>query len=216
MLNRSPLFRRLSNLAVAGAAMLAVLAPAGAASASSNAAVAKKTQAAVAEQDTTATAAVKLRKLYDVSFYVKPNNARFIGKPWKPSEAIRELKKCFNCTFPVKGAPKKYPAENQRINLKACATFFVCKNAPVRYHKGKDKYGWYFTAEKGHFDGAGSKVYFNFINEKKTGYLKIHVWAYVAKPTVNDSLNKRFATSKWQEFAHKMGVKINCNHDPRC
>jgi hypothetical protein len=216
VLTRSPLIRRLSNLAVAGAAMLAVLAPAGAASASGNAAVAKKTQATVVEKDTEAAAAVKLRKLYDFRLRVKPNNAKYLGRPWKASEPIQELKRCFNCTFPVKNAPKKYPKENQLIKLKACAAGpFGCRNAPVRYHGGV-KNGWYFTAEKGHFDGKGSKVYFQFYNEKNTGYLALHVWAYVAKPSVPDSVNKSFARGKWQDFAHNMGVKMNCKHSSLC
>ncbi|MCL6735301.1 hypothetical protein [Streptomyces neyagawaensis] len=217
MPNRSPLLRRLSNLAVAGAAMLAVLAPAGAASASSGAPVAKKAETTAAQQDTTPAAAVKLRKLYDWRLHVKPNNAKYIGRPWKPAEAIQELKKCFNCTFPVKNAPKKYPKEGQLIKLKACAAGpFGCKNAPVKFYSKGVANGWYFVAQKGHFDGAGSKVYFQFYNEKSTGYLMLHVWAYVAKPSVPDGLNKSFARGKWQDFNHKMGVKLHCKHSSQC
>lgn len=161
--------------------------------------------------------AIRSRKLYDIRMHVKPNNLHgHVGVAWAPSLAIKELHRCFNCTFPIKGAPKKYPQENQHLSLKACAAGpFGCRNAPVRYHGGLSS-GWYFTAERGHFDGAGSKVYFQFYPEKNTHYLMLHVWAYVTHPTVPDSINKNFATGKWQDFNHKMGLKLWCNDDPRC
>ncbi|MBD9704386.1 hypothetical protein IHE56_20360 [Streptomyces sp. ID01-12c] len=217
MFTRSPFLRTLSNLGVAGAAMLAVLAPAGAASAHGGSAFAGKSPVAVAEKDTGAAAAVKLRKLYDWRFHVKPNNAKYIGRPWKASEPMQELKRCFNCTFPVKNAPKKYPREGQLINLKACAAGpFGCRNAPVKFYTKGMKNGWYFIAQKGHFDGAGSRVNFQFYNDKKTGYLMLHVWAHVAKPSVPDGVNKSFARGKWQDFNHKMGVKMHCKHSSQC
>ncbi|UXY30193.1 hypothetical protein [Streptomyces sp. HUAS TT20] len=164
-----------------------------------------------------AVSAKKARKLYDIRMRVKPNNLRgHVGVAWAPSLAIKELHRCFNCTFPIKGAPKKYPKENQHLSLKACAAGpFGCRNAPVRYHGGV-KNGWYFTAEKGHFDGAGSKVYFQFYSEKNTHYLMLHVWAYVTHPTVPDAINKSFATGKWQDFNHKMGVKLWCQTYGHC
>jgi hypothetical protein len=199
---------------VAGiASVLFVLGPTADAGAVTKTQSVTRTAAVEAQGDVSAASA---RKLYDYRFHVKPNNARVIGVAWKPSLAINELKRCFNCTFPINGAPKKYPAENQKLNLKACAVYFVCKNAPVRYHKGGIANGWYFTAEQGHFDGKGSKVYFQFYPEKNTHYLKLHVWAYVTHPTVPDSLNKRFAYDKWQEFSHKMGVKLWCKSYGGC
>lgn len=214
MLSASPLAHKFKSLVVAGAAAAAVLVPAGAASADSGSISAKtevmSTQSA--QKDVSAQAS---RKLYDIRLRVKPNNAKYLGRPWKPSEAVGQLKKCFNCTFPVKNAPKKYPKKGQLIKLRACAAGpFGCKNAPVKFYEQKN--GFYFIAQKGHFDGAGSKIYFQFYNEKKTGYLGLHVWAYVTKPTVPDSVNKSVARGTWQDFAHKMGVKLHCKHSSQC
>lgn len=207
-------FKSVLSTVVAGlAAMLFTLGPAADAGAATQNRSVTQTEAVAAHAEASATSG---RKIYDYRFHVKPNNARVIGVAWKPSLAISQLKSCFNCTFPIKGAPRKYPAENQRLNLKACAAYFVCKNAPVRYHKGGIANGWYFTAEQGHFDGKGSKVYFQFYAEKNTHYLMLHVWAYVTHPTVPDSLNKRFARDKWQDFSHTMGVKLWCKSYGGC
>ncbi|MER0481987.1 hypothetical protein ABR737_27255 [Streptomyces sp. Edi2] len=193
--------------AVAAVGVLATATPAQAQSADS--AQQPVTKAAATQSVGTKSAAAGLRKLYDERFTVKPNNARYPGLKVSPAKAMKSLKHCFNCTFPVKGAPKKFPKENQRINLEACAVFFACKDAPVRYHGiGSMKNAWYFTAEKGHFDGKGSKVYFNFYTDSK-GYLRLHVEGYVTNPSVPDSLNKRFAVEKWQGFAHNMGVELD-------
>ncbi|MEU6330514.1 hypothetical protein ABZ851_25040 [Streptomyces sp. NPDC047049] len=193
--------------AVTAVGVLATATPAQAQSADS--AQQPVTKAAATHSAGTKVAAAGLRKLYDERFTVKPNNAHYPGLRVSPAKAMKSLKHCFNCTFPVKGAPKKFPKENQRINLEACAVFFACKDAPVRYHGlGNMKNAWYFTAEKGHFDGAGSKVYFNFYTGSK-GYLELHVEGYVTHPSVPDSLNKRFAVEKWQSFAHNMGVELD-------
>ncbi|MEU4493606.1 hypothetical protein AB0F96_09125 [Streptomyces sp. NPDC023998] len=155
-------------------------------------------------------AAAGLRKLYDVEFFVGERvSANQIRKlRIKPVKAWNELHRCFNCSFPVKGAPKKFPTEGQLIKLKACAAgSWGCKPAPVRYYKSGWPYSWCFVAQKGHFDGAGSKVFFRFFNDS-SGYLKLNVWAYVTKPTVPDSLNKEFATSKWRAFSHVLGMNL--------
>ncbi|MGW7021960.1 hypothetical protein OG754_16725 [Streptomyces decoyicus] len=195
--------------AMAAVGVLATATPAQAQSAHS--AQQPMTKAAVAQPAAAknGAAAAGLRKLYDERFTVKPNNGHYPGLKVSPAKAMKSLHDCFNCSFPVKGAPKKFPKENQRLNLEACATFFACKDAPVRYHGiGTMKNAWYFTAEKGHFDGKGSKVYFNFYTDSK-GYLKLHVEGYVTHPSVPDSLNKRFAVEKWQNFAHNMGTKLD-------
>lgn len=202
-------------IAAGVASMLLVLGPAADAGAAAQTRSATRTSTAEAQVQEKASA-TDGRKLYDYRFHVKPNNARVVGVAWKPGLAISELKRCFNCTFPVKGAPKKYPAENQKLDLKACASYFVCKNAPVRYHKGGIANGWYFTAEQGHFDGKGSRVSFQYYSEKDTHYLMLHVRAYVTHPAVPDSLNKRFAYDAWQDFSHNMGVKLWCKSYGSC
>ncbi|MGW1491557.1 hypothetical protein [Streptomyces sp. NPDC002402] len=167
--------------------------------------------AIAARAETAPLAAAGQRKLYDVEYFVGERvSASQVRKlKVKPVKAWNELHRCFNCSFPVKGAPKKFPAEGQFIKLSACAAgSWGCKPAPVRYYKSTGwPYTWYFIAQKGHFDGAGSKVYFRFYNDS-SGYLRLNVWAYVTKPTVPDAVNKEIATSKWRSFAHVLGTKL--------
>lgn len=171
----------------------------------------KSQRVTVAARAAATPTAAASRKLYDADFFVGERvSANQIRKlKVKPVKAWNELHRCFNCSFPVKGAPKKFPTEGQLIKLQACAAgSWGCKPAPVRYYKSTGwPYTWYFIAQKGHFDGAGSKVYFRFYNDS-SGYLKLNVWAYVTKPTVPDGVNKEFATSKWRAFAHVLGVKL--------
>ncbi|MHC0431052.1 hypothetical protein ACX6XY_12805 [Streptomyces sp. O3] len=157
--------------------------------------------------------APKLRKLYDYRFTVKKDCTSSIvgcgGRPTvkaHPSKAWAKLKSCFNCVFPVSGAPKKFPGNGQYIKLKACASGIFCKNAPVRYYD-RAGYSWQFTAQKGHFDGPGSKVYFKWYQDSNKN-LKLRVWAYVASPSVPDSLNKSFAKQTWKKFADNMAKKL--------
>ncbi|MFI0448884.1 hypothetical protein [Actinomadura sp. 6N118] len=152
---------------------------------------------------------MKLRKLYDYRLtvgYCVPSHScdQFRVAKKHPSKAMKKLKSCFNCTFPVSGAPKKYPKKGQKLPLKACWFKKVC-NAPVKFYP-KGKYGWYFVAQKGHFDGKGSKVHFHWYQKKKVLYLR--VWAYVANPSVPDSANKAGAHEAWSQFAKNMARSL--------
>ncbi|MEU3026813.1 hypothetical protein ACPCBC_13880 [Streptomyces incarnatus] len=151
------------------------------------------------------------RVLYDVDFFVGERvGAKDVRKlKLKPKKAWDELHRCFNCSFPVDGAPKKFPSENQYIKLKACGIgHYACKNAPVRYHKSNSyPYTWFFLAQKGHFDGKDSMVRFRFYDDKQ-GFLHLKVYATVTHPTVPDSVNKEFATMKWRAFAHILGMHL--------
>lgn len=151
------------------------------------------------------------RVLYDVDFFVGERvGAKDVRKlKLKPKKAWDELHRCFNCSFPVDGAPKKFPKENQYIKLKACGIGHLgCKNAPVRYHKSNSyKYTWFFLAQKGHFDGKDSMVRFRFYDDKQ-GFLRLKVYATVTHPTIPDAINREFATSKWRAFAHILGMHL--------
>ncbi|MDX2695753.1 hypothetical protein [Streptomyces ipomoeae] len=148
------------------------------------------------------------RLLYKYNFMI----VKYATKPGAEAKAFKALKNCFGgCTFPVKGAPKKLPTrEGTFINLKACAAGpFGCRKAPVKFYRAGVKYGWHFIAQKGHFDGAGSRIYFTIY--RKNGYLYLGVRAFVTKPTVPDALNKKFANKTWATFASNIGLKMGAN-----
>ena len=125
-----------------------------------------------------------------------------------PSQAFQELRRCFNCSFPVSGAPRAYPKDDQFIPLRACAGGkFGCKDAPVKAYSFFSLDRIVLVAESGHFDGKDSTIIFNFITDS-SGNLKIKVTAFVTDPTVPDFLNKTFARTTWRSFARKLGENM--------
>ncbi|TDK25830.1 hypothetical protein E2F48_11440 [Arthrobacter crusticola] len=116
------------------------------------------------------------------------------------SRVIPELNRCFNCSFPVSGAPSYFPAVGAKINLNASPFSLIKIPAPVQVsHKGSVSFG--FLALAGHFDGAGSTVSFRFYNDA-SGWLHINVYAKVVKDrgAVANDLNKRVASQTWANF----------------
>lgn len=77
------------------------------------------------------------RLLYQWHWYVAKlvPSGNEIGIKAHQNDAFKELHRCFNCSFPVAGAPHAFPTNGQYIPLRACFTFF-CKPAPVRSYLG--------------------------------------------------------------------------------
>lgn len=101
---------------------------------------------------------------------------------WDWCAAFTELKRCFNCSFPVSGAPTKYPGSGQIIQLNASPFSFVKIPAPVVFFKAgpSTEPDWKFSAMSGHFDGAGSGISFDFY--KPSGYpVRIAISATIMK-----------------------------------
>jgi len=74
------------------------------------------------------------------------------------------LKKCFNCYFPVKGAPKKFPKKGQVLPLRYGAMNMKCKMRSETFTSTYFSFG--FTALKGHAYGKGSTIGFTFRNNR--------------------------------------------------
>lgn len=110
-----------------------------------------------------------------------------------------KLKSCFNCYFPVSGAPRNFPAAGQILPLKVFNFNFECKFK--KEMSGTDYFGWQFDATKNHIDGYGSNIIFELV--KWGGKNKLIVSAYI----VNDSwwwkssLYRDGAKQNWQNFA---------------
>lgn len=115
----------------------------------------------------------------------------------KPKANKDLLKKCFNCYFPVNGAPKKYPAIGQLLPLKVWKGNFECIYR--REFSSTGYFGFQFDATKNHIDGLGSNISFEFLKSGNDTYL--FVSAYILRlgefsvPYMNE------ATKKWKTFA---------------
>lgn len=109
---------------------------------------------------------------------------------------------CFNCYFPVDGAPASYP--NQGDFLPLTVGWFGVGNfnciMDVSYYAPElGIYGFRFMAAEGHIDGAGTSIDFQFISMEGLNIISID--AYV----LNDfgALNDAYvigATDTWTQF----------------
>lgn len=93
-----------------------------------------------------------------------------------PKSVHDDLHSCFNCTFPVEGAPKAFPKPGQTLPLVVRPVLGWPTSEPFTCIFGQEQYigtgnplypggdfGFYFTAAKGHVDGAGSLISFDFV-----------------------------------------------------
>ena len=128
--------------------------------------------------------------------------------------AFKELHHCFNCSFPVTGAPAAYPKSGQHLPLKACG-LPGCPNAPVKAYPHDDQGYLQLVAEPGHFDGADSTVTFLFYKDAQ-GNLNLNVTAYVTNPnpSIPADINKTGAQSTWDTFAVKLARNIKSDSCP--
>ena len=149
------------------------------------------------------------RFLYSYDFPLKWNGQAPTLKG-AAKDAFKELHRCFNCSFPITGAPATYPKNGQHLPLKACG-LPGCPDAPVKAYSHEDQGYLQFVAEPGHFDGAGSTVTFRFSRDAQ-GNLNLNVTAYVTttttNATINDDLNKYFAHEAWGDFARELALNI--------
>ena len=112
------------------------------------------------------------------------------------------LKSCFNCYFPVTGAPRAFPSAGTLLPLTVGPANFECKFA--RQFTAANYYGFQFDATKNHVDGLGSNIIFEF--KIVGGVNKLVVSAYI----VNDAYwlkNPAYALgaqANWANFATKL------------
>jgi hypothetical protein len=117
---------------------------------------------------------------------------------------IPELNRCFNCSFPVLGAPSYFPGVGSRINLNASPFSLVNIAAPVQV-SGKGSLYFSFLALSGLFDGMGSTVNFRSYNDA-SGWLHINVDAkvIVGRGAAANSVNRSMASQKWLDFLGRL------------
>ena len=109
------------------------------------------------------------------------------------------LKKCFNCYFPVAGAPRNFPRAGQLLPLRVLDQNFECRFK--REVTGADYFGFHFDATKNHIDGAGSSIVFEFRTVQ--GKRKLVVGAYIVRDTIfhRSDTYRVGAALTWQRFA---------------
>jgi hypothetical protein len=150
---------------------------------------------------------------YDVTFPVSqvlatsqqrgPGTAPVRG-PGVVAKAMAELRRCFNCSFPVEGAPAAYPSSDQFIPLKVCVGP-ACRDAPVQFYPHVDGFG--LVAQPGHFEGDGSTIRFRLLRTPEDR-LHLNVHANNTNPTEDPAVITAFARNTWHSFANRLGTNI--------
>lgn len=104
-----------------------------------------------------------------------------LGK--SPSAAWSSLQSCFNCEFPLAGAPTSFPSSNQLLPFylgwPGFSLNFECRRGPV-YTTAPNFYAMQFNATANHIDGYGSNIVFEI--KYVSGQSKLVVSTYI----VND------------------------------
>lgn len=114
-------------------------------------------------------------------------------------KAAAALKKCFNCSFPLKGAPRTFPVKGQKINLSVMGF-----KAPVQVTQAsKSPIKWAFKTLPGHFDGAGSTIQFSLFSGRNNEFA-LGVTAKVTSSKIPQWLNKNASQSTWRTFAYRI------------
>lgn len=114
------------------------------------------------------------------------------------------LKSCFNCYFPVDGAPQGFPVPNQLLPLSS--TFvFLHFNMECRFNaefNGTNSFGFSFLATAKHVDGIGSWILFDL--KTVSGVKKLVVSAHVMNDSLKFGPYQSGAQAKWQDFANNL------------
>jgi hypothetical protein len=119
---------------------------------------------------------------YDITYLVDEPTSSVSRSTRTPNQVTAKLKSCFNCYFPVTGAPKTYPYVGQTMPLTIRNPYlpWIVLPAPVIV-SAVSVNGWTFTLASGHVDGAGSKIWFLWYSDID-GYLHLNVIASIVNP----------------------------------
>lgn len=109
-----------------------------------------------------------------------------------PASVQATLHSCFNCKFPVPGAPAAFPDYGDYLPLYIEAwpgwpATQVNFNCVMRYEEYRDyppdwggpAYGWWFDAAASHIDGAGSTISFDTFRKDGESTYTLRVYGYV-------------------------------------
>lgn len=128
-----------------------------------------------------------------------------------PTVAWAKLGQCFNCYFPVNGAPHNFPVYNQLLPLTVQnpVLFWVTYNMECRMNTvtvGTGQYSWKFVATQNHIDGQGSTIIFQLKNV--SGLPSLVVDASIVNNNPGNTLNSVYqvaAQNNWATFAANLG-----------
>jgi len=115
--------------------------------------------------------------------------------------AWERLHTCFNCYFPVDGAPSKWPAFGQLLPLRYGIFNMECKMNYI--FTSTSYYRWKFLATKNHLDGLGSNIIFE-LRRTSAGQNQLVVDAWIVNDVLwpgGNSVYEIAARLNWYQFS---------------
>ena len=139
-----------------------------------------------------------------------------IGKTTAQS-IFNELHRCFNCNFPVAGAPARSPVAGQVLPLTVLKIGnFKCKMGISYINTQREQTGFQFEAMAGHIDGAGSIIGFEFYRRYTDNNMVLAVNAFVIKDFIGGNTQYvSFAGQNWGQFAGNIIRNVNLPVPPQ-
>lgn len=120
-----------------------------------------------------------------------------------PLTSWKALHTCFNCYFPVTGAPKAWPTYGTILNLKAVWENMQCMMSFVT--TGTNLYRWKFNATSAQVDGYGSYITFELSKFPSTGKNRLIVDAFIVNDyKLGNAVYVAAAQDTWSKFASNL------------
>lgn len=124
-----------------------------------------------------------------------------------PATNFSRLQTCFNCYFPVPGAPKSYPAYGQLLPLKVLNIGnFECTMGPTVV--GQNYRAFEFFATKNHVDGYGSNITFQMVTDGGKNYLIVDAYVVNDFFVIGQGAYVVAAGITWQIFANNLNSRF--------
>ncbi|GAB3129033.1 hypothetical protein GCM10027056_30410 [Glaciibacter psychrotolerans] len=136
-----------------------------------------------------------------------------------PASARATMKSCFNCKFPVEGAPSAFPVAGQLLPLKVgpfagypWPLNFECKFRneawrPYPADMGGPMWGFVFDGTSNHVDGYGSWISFDTFKKDNESTYTLRVYGEIVNNDpggIPHNLYITGATLNWNAFAGKL------------
>ena len=145
----------------------------------------------------------------DIAYPVVADPAWTYGYKFAVSKTAAQaralLRSCFNCYFPVSGAPRAYPSTGQLLPLKVGPFNFECKFAGNSTDSLGRWIGFKFNARKNHIDGLGSRISFGFETVSGKEYLLVSAYIVNDSIWVKNAFYRSGAIQTWQKCANTIG-----------
>lgn len=131
------------------------------------------------------------------------------------TDAKNRLHKCFNCNFPIQGAPKDFPKDGTDLPLYVgiktdgvdLLVDFHCtfEKEWTNYDQGGGYWGFRFNAAEHHVDGIGSHINFTFRSGRTSNTLTVYGYVKKSHPLhLPRAVYVAGADYAWSKFASKM------------